>query len=54
MKRRFVKQYSILRNLTFNPRTPIDVSLGLMKHLMTADLENLTGQQRSLRHRPQD
>lgn len=43
MKRRFVKQYAILRNLTFNPRTPIDVSLGLIKHLLTADLRNLSG-----------
>ncbi len=43
MKRRFVKQYAVLRNLTFNPRTPIDVSLGLIKHLLTPDLRNLTG-----------
>jgi hypothetical protein len=43
MKRRFMKQYAILRNLTFNPRTPIDVSLGLVKHLLTADLRNLAG-----------
>jgi len=43
MKRRFIKQYAILRNLTFNPRTPIDVSLGLIKHLLTQDLRNLSG-----------
>jgi hypothetical protein len=43
MKRRFMKQYAILRNLTFNPRTPIDVSLGLVKHLLTPDLRNLSG-----------
>jgi hypothetical protein len=43
MKRRFMKQYAVVRNLTFNPRTPIDVSLGLVKHLMTADLKNLAG-----------
>jgi hypothetical protein len=43
MKRRFIKQYAVLRNLTFNPRTPIDVSLGLIKHLLTPDLRNLTG-----------
>jgi hypothetical protein len=43
MKRRFIKQYAILRNLTFNPRTPIDVSLGLIKHLLTQDLRNLAG-----------
>jgi hypothetical protein len=43
LKRRFIKQYAILRNLTFNPRTPIDVSLGLIKHLLTPDLRNLCG-----------
>jgi len=43
MKRRFIKQYAVLRNLTFNPRTPMDVSLGLIKHLLTPDLRNLTG-----------
>jgi hypothetical protein len=43
LKRRFMKQYAILRNLTFNPRTPIDVSLGLVKHLLTGDLKNLAG-----------
>jgi len=43
MKRRFIKQYAILRNLTSNPRTPIDVSLGLIKNLLIQDLRNLTG-----------
>lgn len=43
MKRRFIKQYAVMRNLVFNPRTPIDVSLGLIKNLLTADLRNLTG-----------
>jgi len=43
MKRRFIKQYAILRNLTFNPRTPIDVSLGLIKNLLIQDLRSLTG-----------
>lgn len=42
MKRRFIKNYTILRNLTFNPRTPLDVSLGLVKHLLISDLRNLT------------
>lgn len=41
MKRRFAKQHSVLRNLVFNPRTPLDVSLGLMKHLLVQDLRNL-------------
>jgi hypothetical protein len=43
MKRRFAKQYAVVRNLTFNPRTPIDVSLGLLKHLLIQDLRHLSG-----------
>jgi hypothetical protein len=41
MKRRFMKNYNVVRNLVANPRTPIDVSLGLMKNLLVADLRNL-------------
>lgn len=43
MKRRFMKNYAIVRNLVFNPRTPMDVSLGLMKNLLVQDLRNLSG-----------
>lgn len=43
LKRRFMKQYNVVRNLVFNPRTPIDVSLGLMKNILVADLKNLSG-----------
>jgi hypothetical protein len=43
MKRRFAKHYGVVRNLVFNPRTPLDVSLGLMKHLLVQDLKNLSG-----------
>jgi hypothetical protein len=43
MKRRFAKNYVIVRNLVGNPRTPLDVSLGLMKHLLVNDLRNLSG-----------
>jgi hypothetical protein len=42
MKRRFMKQYGVVRNLVSNPRTPIDVSLGLVKHLMLNDLKHLS------------
>ena len=42
MKRRYAKNYSIMRNLVQNPRTPLDVSLGLMKNLLTRDLKNLS------------
>jgi hypothetical protein len=43
MKRRFAKNYAVVRALVFNPRTPLDVSLGLMKNLLVADLRNLSG-----------
>lgn len=43
MKRRFAKNYIVVRNLVGNPRTPIDLSLGLMKHLLVNDLKNLSG-----------
>jgi len=43
MKRKFAKNYAIMRNLVFNPRTPLDVSLGLMKNLLVGDLRNLSG-----------
>jgi hypothetical protein len=42
MKRRFAKNYAIVRNLVFNPRTPLDLSLGLMKNLLVGDLRNLS------------
>jgi hypothetical protein len=42
MKRRFAKHYPVVRNLVFNPRTPIDLSLGLMKNLLVNDLKNLS------------
>jgi hypothetical protein len=42
MKRRFVKHYPIVRNLVCNPRTPLDVSLGLIKNLLVGDLKNLS------------
>jgi hypothetical protein len=43
MKRKFAKNYTIMRNLVFNPRTPLDLSLGLMKNLLVGDLRNLSG-----------
>jgi len=42
MKRRYAKHYPIIRNLVFNPRTPMDVALGLMKNMLVADLRNLS------------
>jgi len=43
LKRRFAKNYNIMRNLVYNPRTPLDLSLGLMKNLLIHDLKNLSG-----------
>lgn len=43
LKRRFAKNYVIMRNLVYNPRTPIDLSLGLIKNLLVHDLKNLSG-----------
>ncbi len=43
MKRRFAKNYAVIRNLVFNPRTPLDLSLGLMKNMLIGDLRNLSG-----------
>ena len=42
MKRRYAKHYPVIRNLVFNPRTPMDVALGLMKNMLVADLKNLS------------
>jgi len=43
IKRRFAKNYAIVRNLVFNPRTPLDLSLTLIKNLLVSDLKNLSG-----------
>jgi hypothetical protein len=43
MKRRFAKHYPIVRNLVGNPRTPLDLSLGLMKNVLAQDLRALAG-----------
>jgi hypothetical protein len=42
MKRRYAKNYNVVRNLVANPRTPLDVSLALMKNLLISDLRNLS------------
>jgi hypothetical protein len=43
LKRRFMKNYKVVRNLVANPRTPLDLGLGLMKNLLITDLKNLSG-----------
>src|SRR3954469_3231714 len=42
LKRRFMKNYIVIRNLVANPRTPIDLGLGLMKNLLVGDLKNIS------------
>jgi len=42
LKRRFMKNYIVVRNLVANPRTPLDLGLGLMKHLQPVDLKNIS------------
>ena len=37
-----MKNYKVVRNLVANPRTPLDLGLGLMKNLLIADLKNLS------------
>jgi hypothetical protein len=40
--RQFIKNYGVVRNLVNNPKTPLDVSLGLMKRLNITDIKRLT------------
>jgi len=40
--RRFMKNYVVVRSLCNNPRTPLDLSLSLMKNLMGPDLNVLS------------
>lgn len=41
-KRRFMKNYSVARALVNNPRTPLDLALGLVSHLLVNDLKALS------------
>jgi hypothetical protein len=40
-QRRFMKLYPVVRNLTGNPKCPLDISLTLIKSLMIYDLKSL-------------
>lgn len=42
LSRLFMKNYSVVRNLTNNPKTPLDVSLHLFPRLTATDLVKLT------------
>jgi hypothetical protein len=39
LKRKFMKNYKIVRNLVANPRTPLDLGLTLMKNILPPDLK---------------
>ena len=39
---KFMKNYNVIRNLTSNPRCPLDLSLTLVNHLMIGDLKSLS------------
>jgi hypothetical protein len=41
-KRKFMKKYAIVRALVSNPKTPLDLGLSLLPHLLTVDLKNLS------------
>lgn len=41
-KRKFMKQYSVMRALTANPRCPVDVTLKILPNLLMSDLHNLS------------
>jgi hypothetical protein len=41
-KRKFMRNYVVQRNLANNPRTPLDVSLPIMKGLMINDLRSMS------------
>ena len=42
MKRKFMKVYGIIKALINNPRTPLDVALPLLPHLLLNDLKSLS------------
>jgi len=42
LKRRFIKNYNVVRNMVANPRTPLDLGLGLMKNILPQDLKNIS------------
>jgi len=41
--RNFMKSYVVIKNLTKNPKSPLDVSLHLLPHLTPTDLKQLAG-----------
>jgi hypothetical protein len=42
MNRNFIRNYTVIRNLVSNPKTPLDVSLHLLPNITSTDLKTLT------------
>ena len=42
MKRKYMKNYAVIRALVNNPRLPLDLGLSLMNHLLVNDLKGLS------------
>lgn len=42
MKRKYMKNYAVIRALATNPRTPLDLGLTMLNHLLVNDLRNLS------------
>jgi hypothetical protein len=42
MTRGFIKNYTVAKNLAFNPKTPLDISLRLLQRLTPADVKQLS------------
>lgn len=40
--RKFIKSYTVMKNLVNNPRCPMDLSINLIKNLLAPDLKALT------------
>ena len=40
-KRKFRKNYTVVKNLMFNPKTPVDLTLHMLSSINPADLKNL-------------
>ncbi len=53
MKRRFAKNYAVVRNLVFNPRTPLDLSLDAHEEHAGRRPSQPFRQQRNFGHGPQ-
>jgi len=42
--RKWVRKYTVIRHLVFNPKTPVGVSMGLLPRMTKKDLKDLSGE----------